>query len=329
MREDHWRTFKPGELPERGSDGYTGRECRDPETGAWTEGPKRTLDCFEVYEVDEKELATLDEVWRRGPRIVRVTTDMRRSVRAEKAKKKIADPRFLPAWEKPPPKKDGGIDPVPSKLRDTSGEKSGAWNDDCEAYCLECHHWIRDKVGHRSVHSHVGWHQSVYKGDKGMVGTSNELDNLTRWKYFTLGAITYNVSLRAMADRRFLPYALGLKGFKLWGRDKIVTALNRWAEKGFEKEQTRLLEHGQTCYVECDTTTQKGGKHVLAQIVHYFDREKRKMKHWCYSVAQYIGESLTSQEIYKYQVRAVANVGFTPAGFTSDSANARTVRIYT
>jgi hypothetical protein len=97
--------------------------------------------------------------------------------------------------------------------------------------------------------------------------------------------------------------------------------LNEWAEGVHERLKKRLQKDAVTCWVEADTTTQRGQKHVLASIVHYFDQKKKKMRQWCYDIAEYVGPSLTAEVMYPYMVTAADKVGFTPAGFTSDSAS--------
>jgi hypothetical protein len=178
------------------------------------------------------------------------------------------------------------------------------------------------KTNARAVSDHVLWHMKERRGGPGRVGEVDaaSLDEETRYYYFLMWGITYNISNRAMTDRTFLPDALGLTKFTLPGRTKCMKMLNEWAEGVHERLKKRLLKDAVTCWVEADTTTQRGQKHVLASIMHYFD-QKKKMRQWCYDIAEFIGPSLTADVMYPYMVTAAAKVGFTPAGFTSESAS--------
>jgi hypothetical protein len=160
------------------------------------------------------------------------------------------------------------------------------------------------------------------RGEPGRISAvdASKLDEETRWKYFLIWAVTYNISLRALADRTFLSYALALKGFTIPGRNEIMQTLENWAADLHDTLKDRLKKDAVTCYVEADTTTQRGQKHVLASIVHYFDQAKKKMRQWCFDVGEFVGESLTTEVIYHYLSTAVYNVGFLLSGFTSDSA---------
>jgi hypothetical protein len=275
MTEKQFKTYVADELPSCGSDGYTGLEAERGPSKVWDRGPLRDWLSFEAFMLFENELKLLPAKWAKSPRVVRIRKHLRRAVRNTKSKTVMKDVAKLPPWVKPPLKQDGGIDPIEVDPNvDTSGITRGHWDDDRECYCIECHHWFRNKSD-AAINKHIKWHQDEHTGTPGMVGTGDNSSNETRMRFFVLWGLAYGISFRAMADRMFLPYALGLKGFKLWGREKIVRKINQWAKAVYEAEAERLKSHAQMCWVECDTTTQKGNKHVLAAIVHYFDMEKR------------------------------------------------------
>jgi hypothetical protein len=80
-----------------------------------------------------------------------------------------------------------------------------------------------------------------------------------------------------------------------------------------------MLKHGTYYWVEPDTTTQRGDKHVMAAIVRYWDKAKKTTRRWCFGIGEQHGPKLTSDVLSDFLVNAAKIIGFTPWGLTSDS----------
>jgi hypothetical protein len=104
-----------------------------------------------------------------------------------------------------------------------------------------------------------------------------------KYEHFQMWINDYAIPLHAMEDRRHLPRFLGLRGFKLPGRTKITKTYEEWAKAVFDARRKNMLENGTAFYVEADTTTTRGHKHVMCAIVRYYDKVKKKQKRWCFN----------------------------------------------
>jgi hypothetical protein len=222
MTPAEFATFAPGELPQVGSDGYSGHEERD-EAGKMNFGPPRGVADFQAYRIAEEELRQLPEDWSEQPRIVRLHPARRRIKRK-------------PKWVAP------SLDDLePHYYTDACNQPNIRriyFSDDMEAFCTVCRHFIPNATN-AYVNRHIWWHQQVHKGrGPRQMGTKEPVaDSATRWKWFLMYTVEEGHALKSTQNSTTLPKMMGLRGFKMWGRTKIMNTYNEWAERVFERRR--------------------------------------------------------------------------------------------